>query len=137
MIKLRTKIPAFIGMFFNIWSFALMIGALVEVIKISLGYEGYNLLNFSVWGYILSLFSLIFYLVDAILCLIRATKKIDAKFNLIVFFLILVAIPVALFVGQQAGAGMYIWNAYYLIVLILEIFSIVRIIKFRTKTSHT
>ena len=55
--------------------------------------------------------------------------KIHPIFNTILSILLLGAIPMALFVGGGLGINIYIWNAYYLAIFILEIVSIVKHVK--------
>ena len=81
--------------------------------------------------------SLIFYFVDAVFSIIKIFMKIHPIFNTILSIMLLGAIPMGLFVGGGLGISIYIWNAYYLAIFILEIVSIVKHIKMKSSCNVT
>ena len=95
--------------------------------------------SFAFWlfGMIVAYFSLIFYFIDAIFSIIKIFMKIHPVFNAVLSIMLLGAIPMGLFVGGGLGISIYIWNAYYLAIFILEIVSIVKHIKMKSSGDVT
>ena len=135
-----TKYPAIIAMIISLDSFGLMITSLVTLLtESSVAYtEHAHSRSFVFWmfGVIVALFSLIFYFVDAILSVIKVFMKIHPVFNAILSIMLIGAIPMALFVGGGLGINIYIWNAYYLAIFVLEIVSIVKHVKLNSSKSN-
>ena len=125
-----TKYPAIIAMIISIFSFGLMIGSLVAIFTEPPVDDSVSR-SFVFWmfGIIVAMFSLIFYFIDAILSVIKVFMKIHPIFNAILSVMLIGAIPMMIFVGGGLGINIYIWNAYYLAILILEIISIVKHLK--------
>ena len=94
--------------------------------------------SFALWllGMIVAYFSLIFYFVDAVLSVIKIFLKIHPAFNAVLAIMLIGAIPMALFVGGGLGINIYIWNAYYLAIFVLEIVSIVKHVKLNSSKSN-
>ena len=130
MKETSIKIHAMIAMAISLVSFALMIASLVSALTEAPNDYGVSR-SFALWfyGIIVAYFSLIFYFVDAVLSVIKVFRKIHPIFNLILAVMLVGAIPMALFVGGGLGINIYIWNAYYLAVFVLEIISIVKHVK--------
>ena len=131
-----TKYPAIIAMVISLVSFGLMIASLVALLTeppVDRGNSG----SFVFWmfGIIVALFSLLFYLVDAVLSAIKVFLKIHPVFNAIISIMLIGAIPMALFVGGGLGINIYIWNAYYLAIFVLEIISIVKHVRINSPKS--
>ena len=78
---------------------------------------------------IVAYFSLIFYFADAVFSIIKVVLKIHPVFNAVLSIMLIGAIPMAIFVGGGLGVSIYIWNAYYLAIFILEIISIAKHMK--------
>ena len=134
-----TKYPAIIAMIISLVSFGLMISSFVALITeppLELG-DISKSFAFWLWGMIVAYFSLIFYFIDAIFSIIKIFMKIHPIFNAILSIMLLGAIPMGLFVGGGLGISIYIWNAYYLTIFILEIVSIVKHVKLNSSKSHT
>ena len=130
MKSTSTKISAIIAMIISLTSFCLMITSFVISVNeppVEMGVSR----SFAFWlfGMIAAYGSLIFYFVDAIFSIIKIFMKINPIFNAILSIMLLGAIPMGLFVGGGLGINIYIWNAYYLSIFILEIVSIVKHIK--------
>ena len=130
MKETSIKIHAIIAMVISLVSFSLMIASLVALLTEAPVDDGVSH-SFAFWmyGIIVAYFSLIFYFVDAILSIIKIFHKIHPIFNSVLAVLLIGAIPMALFVGGGLGINIYIWNAYYLAIFILEIVSIVKHVK--------
>ena len=135
-----TKYPAIIAMIISLASFGLMIASFVTLLtESSVAYaEHAHSRSFVFWmfGVIVALFSLIFYFVDAILSAIKVFMKIHPVFNAILSIILIGAIPMALFVGGGLGINIYIWNAYYLAIFVLEIVSIVKHVRLNSSKSN-
>ena len=84
--------------------------------------------SFTFWIYSVAtaFCSLPFYLIDAIFLLKKAKNGIHPGFNKVLGILLIVAIPMCWFFAGSPGISIYIWNAYYLVVFILEIISIIQ-----------
>ena len=126
-----TKVAAIIAMIISLVSFVLMISSFVALITEPPLKQGdiSKTFAFWLWGMIVAYFSLIFYFIDAIFSIIKIFMKIHPVFNAVLSTLLLGAIPMGLFVGSGLGISIYIWNAYYLAIFILEIVSIVKHVK--------
>ena len=139
MESTSTKVSAIIAMIISLVSFVLMISSFVALITeppLELG-DISKSFAFWLWGMIVAYFSLIFYFIDAIFSIIKIFMKIHPIFNAILSIMLLGAIPMGLFVGGGLGISIYIWNAYYLTIFILEIVSIVKHVKLNSSKSHT
>ena len=137
MRETSIKIHAIIAMIISLVSFSLMIASLVALLTEAPVDEGVSR-SFALWvyGIIVAYFSLIFYFVDAILSIIKIFHKIHPIFNSVLAVLLIGAIPMALFVGGGLGINIYIWNAYYLAIFVLEIVSIVKHVKLNSSKSN-
>ena len=134
-----TKYPAIIAMFISVFSFGLMLASLVALITESpesLSEHAHSkAFAYWMWGMIVAYFSLIFYFIDGILSIIKVFMKIHPKFNAVLTVMLILAVPIGIFIGGGLGVNIYIWNAYYLAIFILEIISIVKHIKINSSKS--
>lgn len=136
MKSTSTKVSAIIAMIISLTSFCLIITAFfisaneppVEMGGVSRSFA------FWVFGMIVAYFSLIFYFVDAIVSAIKVFMKIHPVFNAVLSIMLIGAIPMGIFIGGGLGVNIYIWNAYYLAIFILEIVSIAKHIKMNTSS---
>jgi len=137
MKETSIKIHAIIAMVISLVSFSLMIASLVALLT-EAPVDGGVSHSFAFWvyGIIVAYFSLIFYFVDAILSIIKIFHKIHPIFNSVLAVLLIGAIPMALFVGGGLGINIYIWNAYYLAIFVLEIVSIVKHVKLNSSKNN-
>ena len=137
MKETSIKIHAMIAMAISLISFGFMFASLVMVLTETPVASGVSR-SFALWlwGMIVAYFSLIFYFVDAVLSIIKIFLKIHPIFNAVLSVMLIGAIPMALFVGGGLGINIYIWNAYYLAIFILEIVSIVKHVKLNSSKSH-
>ena len=126
-----TKGAAIFAMIISLISFGLMICSFIALITEPAREQGDVSKSFAFWvfGMIVAYFSLIFYFIDAILSAIKVFMKIHPIFNTILSTLLLGTIPMGIFVGGGLCISIYIWNAYYLAIFILEIVSIVKHVK--------
>ena len=137
MRKTSIKVHAMIAMAISLVSFSLMITSLVVMLTETPVYgEVSRSFPFWVFGIIVAYFSLIFYFVDAVLSVIKIFLKIHPVFNSVLAVMLIGAIPMALFVGGSLGINVYIWNAYYLAIFVLEIVSIVKHVKLNSSKSN-
>ena len=127
MKKINSKIPAMIGMLVAIFSLGLLMAVFIVSINEVEPESGVSK-SFALWVFavITSLFSLIFYFIDAILSVIKVFLKIHPIFNTILAALLIGAIPMAIFVGAKLGIHIYIFFSYYLAIFVLEIISIIK-----------
>ena len=137
MRKTSIKVHAIIAMVISLVSFSLMIASLVVMLTETPVDEGVSR-SFALWvfGMIIAYFSLIFYFVDAVLSVIKIFRKIHPIFNLVLAIMLIGAIPMSLFVGGGLGINIYIWNAYYLAIFVLEIVSILKHVKLNSSKSN-
>ena len=137
MRETSIKVHAMIAMVISLVSFSLMIASLVVMLTETPVDEGVSR-SFALWvfGMIVAYFSLIFYFVDAVLSVIKIFRKIHPIFNLVLAIMLIGAIPMGIFVGGGLGISIYIWNAYYLAIFILEIVSIVKHVKLNSSKSN-
>ena len=131
-----TKGAAIFAMIISLISFGLMICSFIALITEPAREQGDVSKSFAFWvfGMIAAYFSLIFYFIDAILSAIKVFMKIHPIFNAILSILLFGAIPMGVFIGGGLGVNIYIWNAYYLVIFILEIVSIAKHIKMNTSS---
>ena len=133
MKKILVKIPAMLAVLISLFSFGCLltavIYALIEV-QVETGAMGVSD-SFAFWvlAVIASLFSLIFYTIDAIISLVNAFCKRNPLFHFILAAILLGGIPMLLFVGGRLGISILIWFSYYLAMTILETISIIKHIK--------
>ena len=130
MENTSSKSAAIFAMIISLISFGLMIASLIVSFNETPDEMGVSK-SFALWvyGMIVAYFSLIFYFADAVFSIIKAVLKIHPVFNTILSIMLIGAIPMAIFVGGGLGINIYIWNAYYLAIFILEIISIAKHIK--------
>ena len=130
MRSLFSKIPAMIAMLIAVFSLALLTVAFIVSINEVEPEMGVSR-SFAFWVYavIMSMISLIFYLVDAVFSVIKAMKGIHPLFNAILAVVLIGAIPMAIYVGGGLGIKIYIFFSYYLATLVLEIVSVVKHVK--------
>ena len=138
MESTSTKGAAIFAMIISLVSFVLMISSFVALITEPPLEQGDISKSFAfwLWGMIVAYFSLIFYFVDAVLSVIKIFLKIHPAFNAVLAIMLIGAIPMALFVGGGLGINIYIWNAYYLAIFVLEIVSIVKHVKLNSSKSN-
>ena len=137
MRETSIKVHAMIAMAISLVSFSLMIASLVVMLTETPVYgEVSRSFPFWVFGMIVAYFSLIFYFVDAVLSVIKIFLKIHPVFNSVLAVMLIGAIPMALFVGGSLGINVYIWNAYYFAIFVLEIVSIVKHVKLNSSKSN-
>ncbi|MBQ2675789.1 MAG: hypothetical protein IJF54_00110 [Clostridia bacterium] len=130
MKKLLIKIPAIIAMIISAISFGFMIVSLIATFTESSVDNGISdSFRFWAYGVIFAIFSVIFYFIDAVFLIIKAFKKINPIINAILSVMLIGAIPMVIIFGGGLGINIYIWNAYYLAIFILEIVSTVKHIK--------
>ena len=130
MKSTSTKVAAIIAMTISLISFGLIITAFIVSANEPPVEQGVSK-SFALWvfGMIAAYFSLIFYFIDAILSAIKVFMKIHPIFNAVLSIMLIGAIPMGILVGGGLGISIYIWNAYYLAIFILEIVSIVKHVK--------
>lgn len=136
MKSTSTKVSAIIAMIISLTSFCLIITAFfisANEPPVEMGVS--RSFAFWVFGMIVAYFSLIFYFIDAILSATKVFMKIHPIFNAILSILLFGAIPMGIFIGGGLGVNIYIWNAYYLAIFILEIVSIAKHIKMNTSSN--
>ena len=132
-----TKGAAIFAMIISLISFGLMICSFIALITEPAREQGGVSKSFAFWvfGMIVAYFSLIFYFVDAIVSAIKVFMKIHPIFNAVLSIMLIGAIPMGIFIGGGLGVNIYIWNAYYLAIFILEIVSIAKHIKMNTSSN--
>ena len=133
MESTSTKISAMIAMAISLISFGLVITALViSANETTVEYGHSKAFGFWMFGSIVSVVSMIFYFIDAILSAIKVFMKIHPVFNAILSVMLIAALPMSIIVGGSLGINIYIWNAYYLVIFILEVVSIIKHIKMKS-----
>ena len=130
MKNVSTKIPAMIAMLIALFSLGLLVTAFIvsiDEVEPEMGVSK----SFAFWVYavITSILSLIFYFVDAVMSVVKATLKIHPIFNMVLAVMLFGAIPMMLFVGAKLGVNIYIYFSYYLSIFALEVVSIIKHIK--------
>ena len=134
MRDFTTKIHAIIGMAISVVSFGLLITSLIlGLIESPTEFGLSNSFSFWVLSVIVAMISLLFYIIDALLSIVKAFKKVDPIFNSLLSILLFGAVPMVIFVGGGTGINIYIWNAYYLTIFVLEIVSLIKHIKMDPK----
>jgi hypothetical protein len=120
------SVSSICAILFSIASFGMLVAAAVYLIKSNPSEEVMMppSFAFSIYSVIFALISMVFYFIDALRAIARAFKKINPAFNLIIALLFVCAIPLLVFVG--AGSGVIIWNAYYVLIFVLEIVSTIK-----------
>lgn len=115
MKKLLIKIPAMLAMVISLVSFVWYLQSIFN-----LGNDEIGLLSA-----IMAMFSVPFFFIDAIISFVKAIKKDDSKFNYILALILVGAIPMVVsFAGSGRVSHNVIWNAYYLLMFVLEVISI-------------
>ena len=134
MRDFTTKIHAIIGMAISVVSFGLLITSLIlGLIESPTEFGLSNSFSFWVLSVIVAMISLLFYIIDALLSIVKAFKKVDPIFNSLLSILLFGAVPMVIFVSGGTGINIYIWNAYYLTIFVLEIVSLIKHIKMDPK----
>ncbi len=82
--------------------------------------------------YVLAICSMIFYLVDAVLCIVRACRRYRIAFNILLAIWIVFCIPMVIF-GASLGAGSICFTVYYIALFVLETASLVLLMRDRRR----
>ena len=130
MKKQIRKRAGVIAVVISLLSFALAIGAVIAMVKLPSNEFGLHP-AFGLWVYsmIFALFSLPFYFFDAITSIRYAIKKISPIFHIILAIMIFIGIPMCVKIGGGVNTG--IWYAYYAVLLVMEIISIIKHLKYK------
>jgi cytochrome bd-type quinol oxidase subunit 2 len=95
MKKIYSKIPAMIGMLVTMIGVVLLIGAfIISNNEVELESGASRSFALAILGLITALCSLIFYLIDAVLSVIKAFKKIHPIFNGTMALIIISTVPI-------------------------------------------
>ena len=130
MRDVASKTHGIIAVIISAISLGLMIWGLFIDIPVEQGVSrGFACWIFSV---IVAFFSVLFYVIDGVVCLVKVLTKIDPIFNLISALLYIGSVPMALFVGAALNSTV-IWYVYYLGIFVLEIVDIAKHMKFQRK----
>ena len=134
MRKIAPKIWAIVAMAISIVSILLMIIALIKSITDEPPEHGISQ-SFAIWvfGVIIAMFSLFFYVLDAAKCIGKIIAKQATILDVLLTLIIFGSIPMVIFVGGAPGINILIWNLYYLLMFVLEAISIAKLLK---KDSH-
>ena len=96
--------------------------------------QGYSA-SFAFWIYAVyvSIFSLKYYTIDAIISVVNVFRKVDPIFNSVLAVVLFAGIPLGIFIGGGRGlvVNIIIWFSYCLVMFILELVSVIRLIKYR------
>ena len=143
MKKIWTKVPAMIGIMVTLLAVYSLVRMFIYILFPNLLYDGTSFYDSEVHAWqcsisviIFSVFSMVFYAVDAILSVIKAIMKIDKKFNIVLTFVIIVGVLIGAWIitSYLRTYKNIIWFSYYFFVLfVFEIISIIRCIKQRLK----
>ena len=119
------KTSGIMAVIISVISFSLLILSVISAMKFPENNYGMHP-SFAFWIYsmIFAYISLVFYLIDALHSINRAFKKIHPTFNIIFALMTLIAIPIAVYIG--GGVHTALWYAYYIIIFIMEILSIIK-----------
>ena len=126
MKKLYTKIPAIIAMLICVVAVALAIALVIFALKANSSDVGFLL---GIVIYYAAIISYIFYLIDAVLSIIKAVMKINPVFNGILAVLIVGTIPMSMFTLHAKHLYSGLMYIYYLAIFVLEVISVVKHIK--------
>ena len=120
----KNKASGAIAVIISATSFVLLTFAIIAAIKLPTNDFGIHP-SFALWIYsmIFSYFSLVFYLIDACGAIVKASKRINPFFNVILAIVAFAAVPMAIYVG--GGIYTAIWYVYYAFLIVLEITSII------------
>ncbi len=137
MKSIWTKIPAMIGMLLTLATVLWLIAALMYLLLPDLLDDGTSFYEpiYEAWmceisALLYSVFSMIFYVVDAVISVIKANMKIDRDFN--IMLTIIIVIGVALGAWAMSPMRIYksvIWFSYCLLLFAAEIISVIKHIK--------
>ena len=143
MKKIWTKVPTIMGMVLTLFAIFSLVEMFIYILFPDLLYDGtsfydseFNAWQCSISVIIFSVFSMVFYAVDAILSLIKAIMKIDKKFNIVLSVVIIVGVLIGAWIitSYLRTYKNIIWFSYYFFVLfVFEIISIIRCVKQRPK----
>lgn len=130
MKKYSHKVPMTIGLFVSLISIYFFIKYLVVVM---IGNSEFSL-GILLSAFIMTLLSLAFYGIDAVISIIRTFIGREIKFNIMLAVVVLVAIPLAVYALVAFDIiSFIIWGVYYICLFILEIISVVKHIKLQIK----
>lgn len=134
MRKIYPKVSAIVAMFISVFSLGSLAASVVCFFVEDPTETGISA-SFAFWIYAVcvSLLSLKYYTIDAILAVVNIFRKIDPIFNSVLAVVLFVAIPLGIFVGGGLGINIIIWFSYYLGMFILELVSIIRLIKMQDR----
>ena len=131
MRKVSSKNAAIIAMVISVGSFALLAAAFIVSVYEVPRDKGVSL-SFALWIYsvMAAMFGLLFYSIDAVVSAKKIFQNIHPIFNTVLVLALIGAIPMLIYFGAAAGIeNICIWTAYYLMVFVLEVISIVKHVK--------
>ena len=127
MRKIYTKIPAIIGMIACLSGVALITALIIYAKNDGSSANPGFLIGLIV--FYTAVISYLFYFIDAILSIIKSILKIDPVFNGILAFLIVGTIPMSMWTLYAKNLYIGLMCAYYLVVFVLEVVSVIKHIK--------
>ena len=142
MRSIWTKAIAAIGMLLSLVCAGYLIGMGLYYIAPALLDDGTSIYNpvYEAWmcslsALVISVFSLIFYAIDAVICLVKAIMRIDTVFNVVLALILVGGVCFGVFVlcSYLRTAKTIAWFSYYFVLFSFEIVSIVRCIKRQAK----
>ena len=129
MKQICKMLPAIIGMLLNLFSFALVIAALVLESNEIPPPTGVSR-SFGMWVYsVLTAFMSIFlYLID----LYTSFWHLRSRKILLILKILLVlgSIPMVILIGGRLGICILIWNIYFAFVFLIEIISFIQVFRY-------
>lgn len=136
--KERTKRPirrivlVSIAMLCSVVSWAFLLAAHVAVTFDENGINtSFASLGLWIYSYIFALIAVAFYMVDAVCCVVRAVRRNDPLFHILLAVLLVGAVPMVYFVGAGGlfGIDNLIWSLYHLACFVMEIIALKRAMK--------
>lgn len=134
MRKIYPKVSAIVAMLLTVLSLGLLATSIVFLFVEDPPEQG-NSASFAFWIYAVyvSIFSLKYYTIDAIISVVNVFRKVDPIFNSVLAVVLFAGIPLGIFIGGGRGlvVNIIIWFSYCLVMFILELVSVIRLIKYR------
>ncbi len=135
--SIKPRIFAAIAITISLISFGFMIAALIlYFVEPPVGEETtYSFASFII-GIAIAVFSLLFYTIDTIFLIIKAFKGIDSKYNAILSFMILIALPIIILLLRNCVFYTWLlWYAYYVVIIAVELIPLVKLLKNNRETN--
>ena len=130
--KIPSKIPAMIGLSLSLLSFSFVAAAFIDLAIRPQATQGMST-SFALWIYsaITAMLAVAAYQIDGVFNMMRAINDYRRAQHIMLAMVEIASLPIVVVVGGGLGINILIWNIYHFVLCVLEVISIIWMIKDR------